>query len=178
GSPSDPRSGRRQAPSTCEKRPRTTRGATGEAHPAPLTRTAPNRFSGTRGEEASWRCEESTGASPGAARRPPAQGYLPAQPSGQLPVHRLPTQLLEQGVGAAEGAGAEEPAVGRHRAGVGRLDAGDVAEQRDEVARVAPPQDLHERLPLAGDEGADGLLGDLLPALVPVGARRAGRDGA
>ena len=56
---------------------------------------------------------------------------------------------------------------------------GDVAEERLEVAGVAAPEDRGERA-AAGGEGADGLLGDRLPAaaLVGVGAARADGEGA
>src|SRR2546429_4125952 len=94
----------------------------------------------------------------------------------RLPVDRLRALLLEQLVGLAERARAEEPVARRERARVRRLDARHRAEQRLEVAGVATPEDRHQRATPRGQR-PDRLLGDLLPALALVRVRLARLDG-
>src|SRR6202000_3306231 len=93
----------------------------------------------------------------------------------EAPVDRAGALAIEELVGPAERAGAEKPVVRGHGTRVRGLDARDAAEQGSEVPGVAAPQDGHQRrVPLS--EGADRLLGDLLPALAPVTARLARLD--
>src|SRR5580704_12955745 len=96
--------------------------------------------------------------------------------SRQLPVNGLGALLLEQTVGTAERPRAEEAAVGRVRARVGRFHARHTGHQRGQVAGVAAPQDRHERGAPVG-ERPDGLLGDFFPAFAAVRAWLAGLYG-
>ena len=58
---------------------------------------------------------------------------------------------------------------------MGGLDDGCGSEQRPQVRSIPPPQDRDERR-IAGRQGADGVLGDLLPSPSAVGPGKAGCD--
>src|SRR5690349_20235105 len=78
-------------------------------------------------------------------------------------------------ISPAERMGTEESVMSRIRARMRRLDTPNtratLGEQGDERARVAAPQDGHQGFPFPGDQGPDGLLGHLLPALAAVRGR-------
>lgn len=129
---------------------------------APPPRTRPAR-----------RAPRCPGPAPPAARthRSPRRARRGARrPSWQTPVHGSAALAGQQVVGAAEGAGAEEAAVGGHGGGVGGLDGRQVAEQRTEIAGVPAPEDGHQGATTRGQRSYR-LLGDLLPALAPVRGR-------
>jgi hypothetical protein len=108
-----------------------------------------------------------------ALTRSPASGK--EQLLGQAPVNRGGPLALQELVGAAEGAGAEESVLRGHGARVHGLDARETAQHRAELPGRAAPQDGHQRhVPLG--ESADCLLGDRFPALALVTIRFAGLD--
>src|SRR5579875_2918710 len=79
----------------------------------------------------------------------------------QLPVDRFGALALQQLIGPAERAGAEEAGRGRVRARVRGLDAGVAVQRRRQRPGVAAPQDRHQRQP-PRRQRPDGLAGDLL----------------
>ena len=131
-------------------------------------------------------------AARGAARIPPRAWRQPTlamlRPDVAAPTVRHPRQpgrrqstgsrtlLLEQLVRPGERPRAEESAARRERGRVRRLDDGGVAEQRPQVRGIPPPQDRDERR-AAGDERADRVLGDLLPAPAAMGSGAPGAHG-
>src|SRR5690606_7893435 len=96
--------------------------------------------------------------------------------AGERPVDGLRALCGERGVGAAERTRTEEPARGRQRTRVRRLDPRDVAQPRGEALRVAPPQDRDERT-AALDERLDRAVGDGLPAASAMARGLAGPHG-
>src|SRR5690606_30111627 len=123
--------------------------------------------SATRAPERATRAPENATRAPGSATRAPENA---TRALWETPVDRRGALRLEEFVGTAERARAEESVVGRQRARVHRLDAPLGPDQRLEFARVAAPQDRHQRL-LPRGQRTDRLLGDLLPALALMRVR-------